>query len=70
MLEIRENEGRDVFFDQIRNCVAGCRQKWKTMPRDIKMQYCTRAKEQMEETAVDNRKEPANKKKSKVDVIL
>ena len=34
------------------------------------MQYVTKAKEQIEETAADNRKEPANKKKSKVDVQL
>ena len=33
LLDIREKEGRDVFFDQIRNCVAVCRQKWKTMAK-------------------------------------
>ena len=33
LLNVRATEGQEAFYDQIRNSVAGCRQKWKTMPK-------------------------------------
>ena len=31
LMDIREKKGDEEFFANIRNCVAGCRQKWKLM---------------------------------------
>ena len=31
LLEIKETEGDEEFYSNIRNCVAGCKLKWKSM---------------------------------------
>ena len=33
IVEFKQMEGEDVFFASIKNCVAGCRSKWKTMSK-------------------------------------
>jgi hypothetical protein len=33
LLNLKEEEGIDVFIYQIRNTIAGCRDKWKKMPK-------------------------------------
>lgn len=33
LLDIKTNRGDDEYISSIRNCVAGCRAKWRTMPK-------------------------------------
>ena len=35
LLKIKEEEGVESFLNKIRNCIAGCREKWKKMPKVI-----------------------------------
>ena len=45
LLNLKEEEGIDVFIYQIRNTIAGCRDKWKKMPKEMKEAYIQKAKE-------------------------
>jgi len=45
LLKLKEEEGVDVFIHQIRNTIAGCREKWKKMPKEMKEVYILKAKE-------------------------
>ena len=33
LLKVKEEEGIESFIDKIRNSIAGCREKWKKMPK-------------------------------------
>ena len=33
LLKVKEAEGFDAYLVAIKNCVAGCKQKWKLMPK-------------------------------------
>ena len=33
LLKLKEAEGFDAYLVAIKNCVAGCKQKWKLMPK-------------------------------------
>ena len=34
LLKVKEAEGFDAYLVAIKNFVAGCKQKWKLMPKD------------------------------------
>jgi hypothetical protein len=33
LLKVKEEEGVEIFLNKIRNTIAGCREKWKKMPK-------------------------------------
>ena len=40
LTELRETEGQERFYQQIRNTVSGCQQKWKLMPKVSLLALC------------------------------
>ena len=38
IMRIKEDEGYEAYFESIRNTVAGCRQKWKVLPK-VNLRY-------------------------------
>jgi hypothetical protein len=66
LIHVKERDGLEAFYDGIRNSVAGCKNKWKFMKKEIKMAYLTKAKEQN----AQNEKTGDQAKKNKVCVSL
>ena len=69
LITIREKEGQEAFYQQIRNTVAGCQSKWKSLPKEIKEKYIKQAKENMRDLG-ETRKDPVSKENSKVLIHL
>ena len=38
-MKIKEEQGDEAYFESIQNTIAGCRQKWKTLPK-VRVSFC------------------------------
>ena len=61
LLKIKEEEGYEKYFEGIRNTIAGCRIKWKTLPKvvDAEMQkfeidFVQEIKQEFSKKAINN----------------
>merc|ERR1719318_1691662 len=44
LLKIKEESGYTAYFEAIRNTIAGCKLKWKTLPQEVKKEFAKRVK--------------------------